>query len=378
MVSDPLNNPVYAQFGVKPLINAGGTHTTHGGSMMRPEVGEAMALASQSFIDLVELKRATGKFVAEITGAEAGLICSGAAGGLVLATAAVMTGTDSDKIAQLPDTTGMKNEILAQRTNPAGYMKVHDYAGATIVYAGDDSGTTKEELKTAITERTAAILHTFAYGDPPGGLTQVEIVEVAREANVPVIVDAAAMLPPKTNLTKYIADGADLVTYSGGKYIGGPQSTGLLAGRADLIEAALANSGPHMSVGRPQKVGREDMIGMATALQLFVESDDESRHAAMWKKAEYVMEQIQDIEGVSASVELDYKKFHVPNCVIAIEGGEAEEDRVWTALHEGNPRIYIARNLGWDGRSGLAANMANIQDGQEVALAKRLVEVLAK
>jgi L-seryl-tRNA(Ser) seleniumtransferase len=209
-------------------------------------------------------------------------------------------------------------------------------------------------------------------------LTQVEIVEVAREANVPVIVDAAAMLPPKTNLTKYIADGADLVTYSGGKYIGGPQSTGLLAGRADLIEAALANSGPHMSVGRPQKVGREDMIGMATALQLFVESDDESRQVAMRKKAEYVMEQIQDIEGVSASVELDYKKFHVPNCVIAIEGGEAEEDRVWAALHEGNPRIYIARNLGWDGRSGLAANMANIQDGQEVALAKRLVEVLAK
>jgi len=163
------------------------------------------------------------------------------------------------------------------------------------------------------------------------------------------------------------------VTYSGGKYIGGPQSTGLLAGRADPMEAALLNSGPHMSVGRPQKVGREDMIGMATAMQLFVESDDESRQVAMHKKAEYVVEQIQNIDGISASVELDHKKFHVPNCVIAIDGGEEEEDRAWTALHEGNPRIYIARNHG-----GLAANMANIQDGQEVALAKRLVEVLTK
>ena len=188
MTSGPLNNPVYARFGVKPLINAGGTHTTHGGSMMRQEVRDAMSLASESFVDLVELKRATGEFVAEITGAEAGLVCSGAAGGLVLATAAVMTGTDNAKISQLPDTTELKNEILIQANNPDGYLKCHEYAGATLTFAGDENGATADQLKTAITDRTAAVLYTYAYGPARGGLTAPEVAEIAHAGGVPVIV----------------------------------------------------------------------------------------------------------------------------------------------------------------------------------------------
>lgn len=374
MAIDPLNNPVYARFGVTPVINAGGTHTTHGGSMMRPEVREAMSLAAESFVDLVELKRATGRFVAEITGAEAGMICSGAAGGLVLATAAVMTGTDPEKIAQLPNSTGMKNEILMQHNNPSGYTKCHEYAGATLTYAGNESGTTQDQLADAITDDTAAILHTFAYGPARPGLTLPETVEVARNARnpLPVIVDGAAMLPPKENLTKYISEGADLVTFSGGKYIGGPQSAGLLAGRAELVEAALLNSGPGMAVGRPQKVGREELIGMATALQLFVESDDEARTDAMQRRAQHISDRLQGIPGITASVELDYLQFHVPNCVIRFDSAD-EADRVWEGMHEGNPRVYIARISG-----GLTANAVNILDGQEEAVAQRLVEELTK
>ena len=374
MAIDPLNNPVYAQFGVTPVINAGGTHTTHGGSMMRPEVREAMSLAAESFVDLVELKRATGRFVAEITGAEAGMICSGAAGGLVLATAAVMTGTDPEKIAQLPNSTGMKNEILMQRNNPSGYTKCHEYAGATLTYAGNESGTTQDQLADAITDDTAAILHTFAYGPARPGLTLPETVEVARNARnpLPVIVDGAAMLPPKENLTKYISEGADLVTFSGGKYIGGPQSAGLLAGCTELVEAALLNSGPGMAVGRPQKVGREELIGMATALQLFVESDDEARTDAMQRRAQHISDRLQGIPGITASVELDYLQFHVPNCVIRFDSAD-EADRVWEGMHEGNPRVYIARISG-----GLTANAVNILDGQEEAVAQRLVEELTK
>lgn len=374
MAIDPLNNPVYARFGVTPVINAGGTHTTHGGSMMRPEVREAMSLAAESFVDLVELKRATGRFVAEITGAEAGMICSGAAGGLVLATAAVMTGTDPEKIAQLPNSTGMKNEILMQHNNPSGYTKCHEYAGATLTYAGNESGTTQDQLADAITDDTAAILHTFAYGPARLGLTLPETVEVARNARnpLPVIVDGAAMLPPKENLTKYISEGADLVTFSGGKYIGGPQSAGLLAGRAELVEAALLNSGPGMAVGRPQKVGREELIGMATALQLFVESDDEARTDAMQRRAQHISDRLQGIPGITASVELDYLQFHVPNCVIRFDSAD-EADRVWEGMHEGNPRVYIARISG-----GLTANAVNILDGQEEAVAQRLVEELTK
>ena len=374
MAIDPLNNPVYARFGVTPVINAGGTHTTHGGSMMRPEVREAMSLAAESFVDLVELKRATGRFVAEITGAEAGMICSGAAGGLVLATAAVMAGTDPEKIAQLPNSTGMKNEILMQRNNPSGYTKCHEYAGATLTYAGNESGATQDQLADAITDDTAAILHPFAYGPARPGLTLPETVEVARNARnpLPVIVDGAAMLPPKENLTKYISEGADLVTFSGGKYIGGPQSAGLLAGRAELVEAALLNSGPGMAVGRPQKVGREELVGMATALQLFVESDDEARIDAMQRRAQHISDRLQGIPGITASVELDYLQFHVPNCVIRFDSAD-EADRVWEGMHEGNPRVYIARISG-----GLTANAVNILDGQEEAVAQRLVEELTK
>ena len=374
MAIDPLNNPVYARFGVTPVINAGGTHTTHGGSMMRPEVREAMSLAAESFVDLVELKRATGRFVAEITGAEAGMICSGAAGGLVLATAAVMAGTDPEKIAQLPNSTGMKNEILMQRNNPSGYTKCHEYAGATLTYAGNESGATQDQLTDAITDDTAAILHTFAYGPARPGLTLPETVKVARNARnpLPVIVDGAAMLPPKENLTKYISEGADLVTFSGGKYIGGPQSAGLLAGRTELVEAALLNSGPGMAVGRPQKVGREELVGMSTALQLFVASDDEARIDAMQRRAQHISDRLQGIPGITASVELDYLQFHVPNCVIRFDSAD-EADRVWEGMHEGNPRVYIARISG-----GLTANAVNILDGQEEAVAQRLVEELTK
>ncbi len=371
MVNNPLNNPVYARFGVKPMINAGGTHTTHGGSMMRPEVREAMYLASESYVNLVELKRATGEYVAEITGAEAGLICSGAAGGLVLATAAVMTGTDPGKIAQLPDTTGMKNEILMEASNHASYTKLHEYAGAKVTTAGDANGATQQQLGDAITDRTAAILYTYAYGPARPGMTLTEAVEVARAADVPVIVDGAAMLPPKENLRKYISEGADLVTYSGGKYIGGPQSAGLLAGRADLVEAALLQSGPSMSVGRPQKVGREELVGMATALQVFIESDDESRQAAMRTRANHISDRLKGVPGITASVEQDFEQFHVPNCVIKFDAGQDEIDRVWEEMHEGDPRIYIARTDG-----GLAANMVNVIDGQEEIIARRLLEIL--
>ena len=268
----------------------------------------------------------------------------------------------------------MKNEILLQRNNPSGYTKCHEYAGATLTYAGNESGATQDQLADAITDDTAAILHTFAYGPARPGLTLPETVEVARNARnpLPVIVDGAAMLPPKENLTKYISEGADLVTFSGGKYIGGPQSAGLLAGRAELVEAALLNSGPGMAVGRPQKVGREELIGMATALQLFVESDDEARTDAMQRRAQHISDRLQGIPGITASVELDYLQFHVPNCVIRFDSAD-EADRVWEGMHEGNPRVYIARISG-----GLTANAVNILDGQEEAVAQRLVEELTK
>ena len=374
MTQSRLNNPVYARFGITPVINAGGTHTTHGGSMMKPEVLEAMRMASQSYVDLVELKKATGKFVAEVTGAEAGMICAGAASGIVLATAACMTGTDDTAVKQLPNTTGLKNEIIMQMVHYGVYGNVHRFAGAKLVFAGSVSGCTAGELDRLITEKTAAVGYTFSYGGAPASLSLPQVAAIAHAHGVPVMVDAAAMVPPKDNLRRFIREGADLVTFSGGKFIGGPQSTGLLFGRADLVEAAMMNSGPGQSIGRPQKVGREDLIGMATALQLYSESDEDAAIARMSKQADRIQERVSKLDDVEASVELDQQKYFVPNCIVTFKSGPADAgDRVASGMHEGNPRVYVAR-----AGSGLAVNTFNLQEGEEDIVADRLVEEIGK
>ena len=370
MIKTGLDNPVYARFGVTPVINAGGTHTTHGGSMMKPEVLEAMKEASRSYVDLVELKRATGRFVAEVTGAEAGMITCGAASGIVLATAACMTGTDEAAVRLLPNTDGLRDEIVMQMAHYGAYGNVHSFAGATVILAGSVAGCTAGELDRAITDATAAVSYTFAYGAPSTDLSLRDVVEVAHARDVPVMVDSAAMLPPKENLHRFIREGADLVTFSGGKFIGGPQSTGLLFGREDLIEAALMNSGPGQSIGRPQKVGREDLIGMATALQLYVEADEEADIDRMRRQAEHVRAEVAGLSGIRASVELDQQRYFVPNCVISFESGPGDAgSRIAAALHEGDPRIYVARAEG-----GIAVNPFNLQEGQEQIVGRRLVE----
>jgi len=338
--------------------------------MMKPEVLEAMRLASQSYVDLVELKRATGRFVAEVTGAEAGMICAGAASGIVLATAACMTGNDDSAVKQLPDTTGLKNEIVMQMVHFGGYGNVHRFAGAKVVFAGSVSGCTAGEMERSITDKTAAVGYTFSYGGAPASLSLPQVVEIAHARGVPVMVDAAAMVPPRDNLRRFIREGADLVTFSGGKFLGGPQSTGLLFGRADLVEAALMNSGPGQAIGRPQKVGREEQIGMATALQLYVESDEDAAISRMMKQAEHVRDRVSKLNGVEASVELDQQKYFVPNCIITFKSGPDDAgDRVASALHEGDPRVYVARS-----GSGIAVNAFNIQEGEEMIIADRLVE----
>jgi len=206
---------IYKELGATPVINATGSVTMLGGSTPAPEVKEAMERAEGAYIPLMELEEKAGQAIADMASVEAAYITSGAGSALTLATAALMAGDDDDKIQQLPDTTGMKNEILMQRNNSSGYTKCHEYAGATLTYAGNESGATQDQLADAITDDTAAILHTFAYGPPRPGLTLPETVEVARNVRnpLPVIVDGAAMLPPKENLTKYISEGADLVTF---------------------------------------------------------------------------------------------------------------------------------------------------------------------
>lgn len=377
MTAPNLLNRIYDELGVRPVINGGGTHTIYGGARMASEVLEAMAEASRSFVQITDLNRAAGEYIAEVTGAEAGMVCSGAAGGIVLMTAACMTGTDAAKIHRLPDTTGMKDEVVTQRQHYGGFTHMHTYAGAKLVEVGTTTGCSPEDLASTIGPQTAAVAFLYAPGVHTGGMTLKDVTEIAHSREVPVIVDSAAMLPPKRNLKRPIAEGADMVTTSGGKFIGGPQATGLLYGRKDLIEAALKNANPHPGVGRPMKVSKEGIVGLVTALRMYVEADEEALLAEVRERAEYIAREVTEIPGLAVSVEQDEYRYFVPTTVIAFQpdwrghsGPEIKE-----ALISGDPPVY----MNYDQHSNsLNVNPLNVQEGETEILARRLKEELEK
>ena len=302
-------NDIYAKLGVKRRINAAGTLTRLGGSPMAPEVLDAMRAAAESAVDIGELQSAASRIIARTTGAEAGLVTSGASAALTLAAAACLAGYDIARMARLPDTRDMPNEIVMARTHRNAYDHALRLAGATIVDIGhNDRGTGAGvrgleawEIEAAFGPRTAAFCFA-ANAETKHDLPRV--AEVCGRRGVPVIVDAAAQLPPSTNLRAFIAAGADLVVFSGGKAIGGPQSSGILAGKRDLVASALLQqldmdvvperwsapdfvdrakvpAPPHHGLGRGFKVGKEEIVGLLVALERFATSDDLARLRAI-------------------------------------------------------------------------------------------------
>lgn len=297
---------IYDRFGVRTIINAKGPSTRLSGGFLHPEVSAAMAEAGSYCVDMTELHAGASKVIAEATGAEAGIVTSGAAAGLLLGTAACITGLDAGKMGRLPDTRGMKNEVIMVRSQRNFYDHAVRTTGAEIVEVGlpdrySGAGVRDAEaweIADAITPQTAAVFYVANGGAQP---PLAEVVRVAHASNVPVIVDAAGQLPPAANLRRFIAEGADLVAFSGGKAIGGPQSSGILAGKRDLIMAALLQhldldiyweqwappesliekhrlkGMPQHGVGRPCKVGKEIVAGLLVALHRFVSESDESR-----------------------------------------------------------------------------------------------------
>jgi L-seryl-tRNA(Ser) seleniumtransferase len=375
-VNGPLGNPVYDELGLRPVIHAAGTITSFGGSEPRPEVMEAMVLASQSFIGLQELNEKVGQYIANVSGAEAGMVVSGAAGGVVLSMAACMTGSNPAKVRQLPNTDGMKDELIIQKIHRGGYSDMYGFTGAKLIEVGSIDGTLSEEVEAAFTDKTAAVNFLFGPGVYQKGLSLPKIAEIAHKHDVPVIVDAAAMLPPKSNLTRYIREGADLVTFSGGKFIRGPQGTGLLFGRKDLIDAAIANASPNHAIGRPQKVTREEMVGLYTALKLFIEQDDESLMAGYRNSIKPAYEILQTIVGLDVSIEHDPMKYHVPTVVVGLnsEVRGLDPQKLIKDLLEGQPRVFMTYDQGVD---SVSINPINLREGQAEMVARRLYELLS-
>src|SRR5215213_1608966 len=293
---------IYDRLGVRRLINARGTHTRLGGTLMRPEVLAAMQEASRGYVVLDELQDKASEVIARATGAEAGMVTGGAEAGILFGTAAILAGTDPAKIASLPDTTGFsKNEAIMHRAHRNGYDHAVRVAGAKIVDIGYGGSTLPYQLKAAINERTALVMYLMSPWANQGALSLRQTCEIAHESGVPVLVDAAAMLPPSNSLTRFIAEGADLVTFSGGKGLMGPQSSGILAGRADLIRAARLNASPYHSVGRAAKAAKEDIVGLIVALENYLERDHEADIAGWRAQAEYMLEHLRDFPGVAAS-----------------------------------------------------------------------------
>lgn len=316
---------VYQELGVTEVINAAATLTRLGGSRMAPAVLEAMNEAAASFVHIDELQARAGAVIAEITGAEAGYVTCGAAAGLTLGTAACLAGMDVSKMDRLPDTTGMKREVVVQKGHRNAYDHAVRAAGVTFVEVGTlgypgAGGTFGWQIEEAITDQTVAVFCPIL--DTPGTLSLPDVAEIAHAKGVPVIVDAAAELPPRSNLRRFIAEGADLVAFSGGKAIGGPQSSGVLAGRRDLIESvALQHQDmdvraetwskrhyiddgrvrgvPTQGFGRGLKVGREEIVGLITALRIFAAGNDEDDWARWDGVLDAVHESLDGVPGLT-------------------------------------------------------------------------------
>ena len=371
------SNRVYAELGVPLVIHAGGPTTNYGGSLMRPDTLAAMAEAGRAFVSVETLNRRIGAYIAEVTEAESGMVVAGAAAGMVLSLAACMTGSDLAAIRRLPDTTGLKDEMVIQKIHRGPYSHMYGFTGARIVEVGNVSSCLPEELDAALTDRTAAVAFLFAPGNPRGGLTLSQVAEIAHARGVPVIVDAAMTVPPRENLTRFIHDGADLVTMSGGKVIRGPQATGLLYGRADLIEAAHLNSSPNHAIGRPSKVAKEEMVGLYAALRSYMDSDEDEMLREMGELVEIIVDDVGEIDGVRATVEFDDDRFFVPTAVVGFEPdwGGADAQTIGDALLAGEPIIYVRVD---PARNQLEAYSANLQPGEPEIIGRRLREELTE
>jgi L-seryl-tRNA(Ser) seleniumtransferase len=356
------------ELGVRPFINAAGTYTAMTASLMPPEVMEAINYASKHYVMLDELHDKVGERIASLVHSEAAMVTSGAASALTLGTAAVLTGADRQKMVELPDLTSMKSEVIIQKSHRFGYDHAVRNCGVKLVEVE-----TREDLERAVNAKTAMMLF-YNNNNKEGRIQDEEFAQLGKKHGIPTFNDAAADVPPVDNLWKYTKMGFDLVTFSGGKGIRGPQSAGLLLGRKDLIAAARLNAPPNgNTVGRGMKVNKEEMLGMLAALELYLEKDHAKEQRDFEKRAEEIRKGATAVPGVSAEIFVPEVANHVPHVritwdatAVGIRAGE-----VVRALRDGEPSIG-ARNEG----PALVIGVWMMRPGEEKIVARRLRQVL--
>jgi L-seryl-tRNA(Ser) seleniumtransferase len=376
---------VYERIGVRPVINATCHWTVYGGTVMWPEVIEAMAEARRFCVDMRELLDRAGALISRYTHAEASHVVSGCAAALQVGAAAIMTGDDPVKMAALPHTAGlMKNEFIARRfprrRAPQGGEYIHwGYAhavrgaGGVFVEVGDETGVTREQLEAAFGPNTAGVY--WMSDSPQGGLSLEEVLSIAHVYGVPVLVDASNTLPPPENLYRFIDLGADLVAFSGGKGLRGPQGSGILTGRAELIRAARLQSAPLQGIGRPLKVSKEEIIGLLTALEVYVRRDHEADLREARARTDMVVQALAGIPGVHAEHRFpDHVGRPYPTVFVHIapETGVSAAE-VIQALLQGDPRVAT---MPFSDPQVVRADVRILSDTETEVVARRLREVL--
>jgi L-seryl-tRNA(Ser) seleniumtransferase len=379
---DPRQN-VYTRLGVKTVINCRGTWTYLSGSLEFPEVRAAQVEAAQHFVNVLELQRAVGRRLSELTGAESGIVTSGAAGAMAAAAAGCMAGTDDKHIWQLPDTTGLKNEVVMVGGRSAFDSAIR-LTGAKLVLTFSP-----EELNNAINEKTAMI-YTTALGEK-----LQRVLGIAKDRKVPMLLDDAAGIPPADNAKLYARMGIDLYCFSGGKGLRGPQCSGLLLGRKDLIEAALLNCSPREgAVCRPMKVGKEEIIGCLTALETWLNLDEKKLYAEWNGRIDRIRKLVETVPGVKTDtytpddgnryptlkVSWDQEGwgFTIADLVKELRAGDpvievlgADNPSLVTTVHEGNPNQKELK-----GPDHIELVSMTIKAGEEMIVGQRLRSIL--
>src|SRR6267143_1436577 len=360
----------FRELGVRPFINAAGTYTAMTASLMLPEVLEAINYASKHYVMLDELHDKVGERIATLLHCEAAMVTSGAASALTLGTAAVLTGTDRQKIVELPNLARMKSEVIVQKSHRFGYEHAVRNCGVRLVEVE-----TREDLERTINSQTAMMLF-YNNNNAEGRIQDAEFARLGRQHGIPTLNDAAADVPPVDNLWKYTKMGFDLVAFSGGKGLRGPQSAGLLLGRKDLVAAARLNAPPNgNTIGRGLKVKKEEMLGMLAAIELYLAKDHVAERREFDARAEVIRSGVATVPGIKAEIFVPDVANHVPHVRISWDAaakGIAPTDAV-NGLRAGEPSIGT-RSEG----DALVIGVWMMRLGEEKIVARRLREVLEK
>ena len=364
---------VYEELGVTPVINGQGTMTMLGGSLMRPEVEAVMAMAGRHFVSIPELEVAAGKRIAKMLNLPEGysaIVTSGAAAAMQSGLSGILTGDNAKFILQLPDLTGMKSEVIIQKSHRNPFDHQLRSTGVKLIEIE-----TREDLKKAVNAKTA-MMHFTNFANAAGQIKVDEWPRLAKEYNLPTFIDAAADTPPVSHLWDYVTMGYDLIAFSGGKAMRGPQCAGLLLGRKDLVAYALLNNSPYEdTLGRSQKVGKEEIVGMVKALESYLKEDHEALNKEWQRRLEVISAEVNKVRGVTTKFWTPDVANHVPHLDIGWDKQHIAltPEQVAAGLRAGKPAIVVASD---EHPEVISMNSFMLQPGEEKIIAETLAAYL--